>query len=256
MPEQPERPPLPRPPLQRIDPRARLALAAVLSVCVAVAQTLPACLLGLALGCALLVPARPPLGQLARRAAAVNVFVLFLWCVVPWTTPGEPALSLGPLTVTHAGLTLGLLVSLKANAIGALFTALTAGMDIATLGHALRRLGCPKALALLLLFMGRYIHVLHAEWHSLMTAARLRCFVPKSDAHTWRTLATLLGLLLVRSHDRARRVHEAMLLRAFTGSFRPLDSFAWRARDTAFTLALLMCAALLIWTELHGGPHA
>ena len=251
------RPPAPGvAPLRRIDPRARLALAAVLSVCVAVAQTFPACLLGLAPGCLLLLAARPKPGEALRRFGAVNLFVAFLWCVVPWTTPGAAVWSVGPLTVTAEGLRLTLLVSLKANAICALFTALTAGMDIATMGHALRRLGCPDALVWLLLFMGRYIHVLGSDWHSLMTAARLRCFVPRSDAHTWRTLATLLGLLLVRGHDRARRVHEAMLLRGFTGSFRPLDTFRWRPRDTVFTLALLTFTALLIWTELFfGGPH-
>lgn len=243
-------------PLQSIDPRARLATAALLSVCVAVAQTLAACLLGLSVGILLLAAARPDLRELGQRAAAVNIFLLFLWCVTPWTTPGHAVWSLGPLTVTGAGLWLSLLVSLKANAICAIFTALTTGMDIATLGHALRRLGCPQGLAWLLLFMGRYIHVIRGEWRSLMTAARLRCFVPKSNAHTWRTLATLLGLLLVRSHDRARRVHEAMLLRGFTGSFHPLDSFAWRGRDTAFTVALACCCALIICAELYGGPHA
>lgn len=242
-------------PLRQIDPRARLAVAALLSVCVAVARTLPACLFGLVLGLALLAAARPEAGRLARRAAAVNGFVLFLWCVTPWTTPGNAVWSAGPFTVTAAGLSLSLLVSLKANAICAIFTALTAGMDIAGMGHALRRLGCPDRLVWLLLFMGRYLHVIRSEWHNLMTAARLRCFVPKSNAHTWRTLATLLGLLLVRSHDRARRVHEAMLLRCFTGSFRPLERFGWSARDTVFTLALLGCSALLIWTELSGGPH-
>ena len=249
------RPPATGAPLRGIDPRARLAVAAVLSVCVAVAQTLPACLLGVALGCLLLLAARPEPAQVLRRFGAVNLFVAFLWCVVPWTTPGEPVWSAGRLTATGAGLRLTLLVSLKANAICALFTALTAGMDIATMGHALRRLGCPDALVWLLLFMGRYIHVLGSEWHSLITAARLRCFVPRSNAHTWRTLATLLGLLLVRGHDRARRVQEAMLLRGFTGSVRPLDSFRWRPRDTVFTLALLGCSALLLWTELHGGLH-
>ena len=242
-------------PRRGIDPRARLALAAVLSVCVAVTQNFSAGLLGLALGFLLLLAARPKPGEALRRFGAVNLFVVFLWCVVPWTTPGEAVWSAGPLTITGAGLRLSLLVSLKANAICALFTALTAGMDIATMGHALRRLGCPDALVWLLLFMGRYIHVLGSEWHSLMTAARLRCFVPRSDAHTWRTLATLLGLLLVRGHDRARRVHEAMLLRGFTGRFRPLDTFCWRPRDTAFTLALLACTALLLWTEFYGGPH-
>lgn len=242
--------------LTSIDPRARLAAAALLSVCVAVAQDLNACLAGLAVGLALLAAARPAPRTLLKRAAAVNAFLLFLWCVTPWTTPGHLVWSMGPLAVTREGLWLSLLVSLKANAICAIFTALTTGMDIATVGHALRRLGCPQRLTWLLLFMGRYIHVIHEEWHTLMTAARLRCFVPKSNAHTWRTLASLLGLLLVRSHDRARRVHEAMLLRGFTGSFRPLDSFAWRPRDTAFTLALLLGAALLVGMELYGGPHA
>lgn len=241
---------------QGIDPRARLASAALLSVCVAVAQTFPACLLGLALGCVLLALSRAPLGRCLRRAGAVNLFVAFLWCVVPWTTPGEPVWSLGPLTVTDAGLRLALLTTLKANAIFLLVTSLTAAMDISAMGHALRRLGCPQRLVWLLLFMGRYVHVLTAEWQSLITAARLRCFRPRSDAHTWRTLATLLGLLLVRGHDRARRVHEAMLLRGFTGSFRPLDSSRWRPRDTAVSLAFLCCAALLIWLELHGGSHA
>ena len=243
-------------PLQSIDPRARLAAAALLSVCVAVAQTLAACLLGLGLGLALLLAARADLRELGRRAFAVNIFLLFLWCVTPWTTPGNAVWSVGPLTVTGAGLWLSLLVSLKANAICAIFTALTAGMDIATLGHALGRLGCPQGLTWLLLFMGRYIHVIRGEWHALMTAARLRCFVPKSNAHTWRTLATLLGLLLVRSHDRARRVHEAMLLRCFTGSFRPLDTFAWRGRDTAFSVTLACCCALILCAELYGGLHA
>ena len=242
--------------LEHIDPRARVAAAAALSVCVAVAQGLPACLIGLALGILLLLAARPDLRDLGQRAAAVNIFLLFLWCITPWTTPGHAVWSLGPLTVTREGLWLSLLVSLKANAICAVFTALTTGMDIATLGHALRGLGCPRRLVWLILFMGRYIRVIHGEWHSLMTAARLRCFVPKSNAHTWRTLATLLGLLLVRSHDRARRVHEAMLLRCFTGSFRALDAFAWRGRDTAFTVALLGCCALILCAELYGGPHA
>lgn len=243
-------------PLRVIDPRARLAAAALLSICAAVAEHLGSCLLGLGIGCALLAAARPEARELARRAAAVNIFVLFLWCVTPWTTPGQAVWSAGPFIVTREGLSLSLLVSLKANAICAIFTALTAGMDMAGMGHALQRLGCPERLVWLLLFMGRYLHVVHGEWRSLMTAARLRCFVPKSNAHTWRTLATLLGLLLVRSHDRARRVHEAMLLRGFTGSFRPLDTFVWRPRDTVFTLAILVCTALLIWAEPHGGPHA
>lgn len=238
-----------------LDPRARLGAAAMLSICVAVAQTFSAALLGLALGLALLALARPPRGQILRRAGAVNFFLLFLWCLTPWTTAGKTVWSIGPIAVTDAGLALSLLVSLKANAICALFTALTLGLNLASCGHALRRLGCPGRLVLILLFMSRHIQVFRTQWQSLTTAARLRCFEPKSNAHTWRTIAALLGLLLVRSHDRALRVHEAMLLRGFTGSFYPLDNFCWRRRDTAFAMGFIFCAALLVWAELQGGLH-
>lgn len=246
----------PRTCIESLDPRARLAATALLSIIVAVAQTFSAALLGLLLGCALLAAARPPLRQILRRAKAVNLFLLFLWCITPWTTAGKIIWSIGPLAVTDAGLSLSLLVTLKANAICALFTALADNMEISATGHALRHLGCPQQLVLIIIFMGRYTRLLHSQWQSLMTAARLRCFELKSNAHAWSTLGALLGLLLVKSHERAHRVHEAMLLRGFTGSFHPLDNFCWRKRDTAFCLVLLLCAVLLIWVEFTRGAHA
>ena len=242
-------------PLQAIDPRVRLALAALTAVCLALLQNLTACWLGLALGAVLLAVARPPLLPLLRRLATVNLFILFLWCVTPWTTPGAILAQWGIFAVSVEGVRLSLLVSIKSNAIVCVFLALVANMDSPTVGHAMERLCCPRKLVFLFLFTGRYVHVLATEWQTLHVAARLRGFTPRTNLHTYRTLASLLGLLLVRSYERSLRVREAMLLRGFEGRFRSVAVFRARPVDALFALGLLLCLAGIVWTEYEGGPH-
>ena len=235
--------------LQEIDPRFRLVGAALSAIVIALLQTIHACWLGLGLAVVLLALSRPPLVPLFRRLAVINVFILFLWCVTPWTTPGNPLLHAGPFVITSEGLLLSLLVTLKSNAIACVLLALVATMNSSTLGCALEQLRCPEKLVFLFLFTSRYIHVLANEWQNLIVAARLRGFVPRTNLHTYNTLASLLGLLLVRSHDRSQRVHEAMLLRGFAGHFRTVTQFRTRRRDYFFMFVLILCLMALIWQE-------
>lgn len=238
--------------IQRIDPRVRVLLAVALAVALAQLRQVTACCLGLGLGGLLLALARAPLGPLVRRLAAVNVFILFLWLVTPWTTPGSVVWQWQIFQVSREGLYLSLLVTLKSNAIACIFLALVATLPATTLGHALERLGCPDKLVFLFLFTGRYIHLLAGEWQDLMTAARLRGFHPRTDMHTYRTVASLLGLLLVRSHDRALRTREAMLLRGFSGRFHALGSFRLRPLDGLAVLCIMPCLAGILWLEAGG----
>lgn len=238
--------------IRQIDPRMRVLLAVLLAVALALLQQVTACCLALGLGCVLLGLARAPLRPLWQRLAAVNMFILFLWLVTPWTTPGTVVWQWHFIQVSREGLYLSLLVTLKSNAIACVFLSLVATLPAATLGHALERLGCPDKLVFLFLFTGRYIHLLAAEWEDLVTAARLRGFRPRTDLHTYRTVASLLGLLLVRSHERAQRTHEAMRLRGFSGRFHSLDSFCLRPVDICFALATASCLACILWTEAGG----
>ena len=238
--------------LRRRDPRLRLLLAAALAVALAPLHQLASVALGLGLGVCLLPLARPPLRPLLRRLAAVNAFILFLWLTTPWTTPGTSVWQWGFLNVTAEGIRLSLLVTLKSNAVVCAFLALIATMPPSEFGHALERLRCPCKLVFLFLFTGRYVHLLAEEWRTLMTAARLRGFRPRSDMHTYRTFASLLGLLLVRSHERARRTREAMLLRGFDGRFHSVARFSVGPLDIAFSLGLLLCLAGILWTEYAG----
>lgn len=238
--------------IQQIDPRMRVLLAVLLAVALALLRQMTACCLGLGLGCVLLGLAQAPLGPLWRRLVAINIFILFLWLVTPWTTPGAVVWQWHFIQVSREGVYLSLLVTLKSNAIACVFLALVASLPAATLGHALERLGCPDKLVFLFLFTGRYIHLLAGEWQDLMTAARLRGFRPRTNLHTYRTVSSLLGLLLVRSHDRAQRTHEAMRLRGFSGRFHSLDSFCLRPVDVYFALATVFCLACILWFEAGG----
>ena len=241
--------------IQHIDPRVRMAFAGGLALCISLLHSLTACALALALGAALLAAARPPVRALLQRMATINIFVLFLWCVTPLTTPGTPLAQWGIFTVSAQGVHLALLVSIKSNAIACVFLALVATMNAPTAGHALERLHCPPKLVFLFLFTARYVHVIAQEWQTLLVAARLRGFCPRTNMHTYRTLASLLGLLLVRSYERSLRVREAMILRGFSGHFRSITVFRAHRGDCLFALGLLLCIAGIIAVECLGGPN-
>ena len=100
--------------------------------------------------------------------------------------------------------------------------------------HALRHLYVPEKLVNLFFFSFRYIHVIQEEYVRLSNALKIRCFRPKSNVHTYKTYAYLLGMLLLRSYDRSCRVYQAMLCRGFRGEFWMLDHFQIRKSDLIF----------------------
>lgn len=238
-------------PMHRFDPRVRLASAAFFSLCVALLRDPAAAAAALALAAAALAASLPPACLLIRRLAAVNVFILFLWATVPATMPGQELLAVGPISFSREGVAMAWLVTLKSNAILLAFLAMVATMNAPTMGHALDRLGVPPKLVFLFLFTYRYLHVIADEWRRLITAARLRGFVPRTGMHSYRTIAHLLAMVLVNSFDRSGRVYQAMILRGFSGRFASVVRFRARARDAVFALFWLAATAALTVMDLY-----
>ncbi len=242
-------------PIHTLDPRVRIALAAACAISLSLLQhPLPA-LAGLAGAASLFAASRPPLMPALRRLLAVNLFILFLWLTVPFSVPGDPLLSLRGAELTRQGIMLALLVTIKANALVLLFLALVATMPSPTIGYALERLHFPPKLVFLFLFSCRYIHVIGEEWERLHTAARLRGFVPRTNGHTYRTVGSMLGMVFVRSFDRAVRVHEAMRLRGFCGQFRSTAVFRATGRDLAFAVLILVCLTAVVIYDFQELSH-
>ena len=238
---------------QGLDPRARLLACAGAAVIFSLVQTVPAALLCLPPGLVLILLGRPRPLPLLRRLLTVNLFILFIWLTVPPTMHGETLFSLGSLHFSKEGLRLSLLVTLKCNAILLCLLALVSGISIPLIGCSLERLRVPAKLVFVFLFTCRYIHVIGEEWHKLRTAAGLRGFIPRSSLHTYRTIANMLGLVLINSFDRSRRIYEAMLLRGFEGSFHTVTELRGSRRDLVFVL-LFFCLLLgLLVSDLYFG---
>ena len=241
--------------IHALDPRYRLAACLVLSLVAALAKGLAAPLLVLGAGLLLTALSGASLGLVLRRAAAINVFILFLWLVLPVSTPGAPLLRVLGLTVTREGLDLALLVTLKANAVFLCILSLLATIPAPALGRAMTGLGAPAKFSFLFVFTYRFLHVIAEEYERLITAARLRGFVPATDRRTYRTYAALVAMVLVRSYDRSQRVYQAMLLRGFTGVFPSLGRFEARKRDVVFlccVIVLAVAAARIEWLARSG----
>lgn len=235
--------------LHRLDPRGKVAVAAVFAVTVAVAKTVPAVLAGFLLSLVGLVLARLPLKQVIGRLLVANSFVLFLWLVLPLTYPGEAVFALGPLSVSREGLILAGLITVKSNTLLIALIALVATIPVVTLGQALHMMRLPNKLCHLLLFTYRYLHVLEQEFHRLVQAMRIRGFQPRTNLHSYRSCAYLAAMLLVHSYDRADRVFQAMLCRGFHGIFYSLRTFSWHCRDGVFVVAAVLALAVVLYLE-------
>ena len=104
---------------------------------------------------------------------------------------------------------------------------------------ALEKLGVPKVLTVQLLMLYRYMFVLVEESIRMMRAYTLRSFSGKKPSY--RVFKQLLGNLLLRTIDRAQRIHMAMLSRAFTGEIKIARQFSFGVSEIFY---LAGCIAL------------
>ena len=87
----------------------------------------------------------------------------------------------------------------------------------------LRKLRVPAVVVAILAFMYRYVFVVWDELDKMRTARKARAFSGGSLTYRWKTLSQLIGMLLIRSLNRAERIHGAMSSRGWDGEVRWLD---------------------------------
>jgi len=236
--------------LHRLDPRVKIISGFALIASISLCSRFGAALAGLALAIILVFTAHLKFGSVARRLLLVNGFVLFLWLTLPLTYPGTTIHLLGPIAVSHEGILLALLIGIKTNAAVLVLVGLLATSSVAELGNALARLRVPAKLCLLLFFSYRYIFVIHQEYLRLVRAAKLRCFKAGTNIHTYRTTGYLFGMTLIKSHHRAHRIKQAMILRGFEGRFHSLHQARIGTAEIVFSLLMVVSIAALIALEI------
>lgn len=148
-----------------------------------------------------------------------------------------PALQLGPWLLSEGTLTMTSIV-LRALLAASAALVLVAVTGFNELCRALARLGVPQALVMQLMFLHRYLGVLADEALRMGAAHAQRS---GGRGLPLRQYGVLAGRLLVRTWDRAERVHRAMCARGFSGTLPGGTPGRWGAAEWAW-LALWMLA--------------
>jgi cobalt/nickel transport system permease protein len=230
-------------PVHRLDPRAKLVTAAVFVLMVVsfpkhtVSALLPYFLFPVVLA----TSGRLPLRYLAAKLVVVAPFALMIAAFNP-LLDRQVMLRIGDLAVTGGWLSFCSVL---------LRVALTAGAALVLIGvtsfrglcSAFGRCGVPRVLTVQLMFLYRYLFVLGDEATRMIRARTLRTF--KGRGLGLRVYSSILGHLLLRTMDRAQRVHRAMLARGFTGEIHWLRGWRFGLPEVLFVTG--WCTAFIVF---------
>ena len=232
--------------LHRLDPRVKIIVAILFSVMVALTDKYTLLTGGLLFAVGAVAVARLRAKEIISRLLVVNSFIFLLWLMLPFTFPGKNIYTLGSFNISQEGIKYALLITIKSNAIILAGIALLSTSSIFNLVHALRHLHFPDKLTQLFFFTYRYTQTIHSEYIRLNNAIKIRGFKPRTNFHTYRTYAYLVGMMLVRSYDRSKRVYNAMLCRGFKGKFWTLNHFVFKKSDVVAGIVMLSCIMGLV----------
>lgn len=232
--------------IDSIDPRARIIAACLFSIIVVFSENLIALIFALAISFFIATSANLNLKRTLRRVVAMDLFIVAMIIMLPFTMPGEVLFYVFGWPASAEGFFKAIAIALKANAVILMLLALVGTLDATTLGHALGRLHVPEKLVHLLLFTVRYLEVISREYKRMRKAMKARAFVPRSNLHTWRSVGYLVGMLLVRSLERSERILAAMKCRGYSGKLYLIDNMAWRNRDSLVMILILLFALIML----------
>lgn len=158
--------------------------------------------------------------RLFRRSLVVLPFVLCIGLFNPFVQR-EVMFSVGGFDITEGWVTLVALLLRGLLTMQAVLL-LIQSTGFYRLCRALERLYVPRLLTMQLLFLYRYLLVLLQETLSMRRAVASRGYGRTN--YPLRFWGTFTGQLLLRTLERAQRIHQAMLARGFSTSSDTQDS--------------------------------
>ena len=202
-------------PLHRLDPRAKVitTILFVISVVSFDRYTISAMLPFLIYPVVLLAVADLPVGVILRKVLIVVPFALMIGLFNPFFDQ-QVLMQIGSIEIWGGWVSCGsiLLRALLTVSAALILVAMTGFQAIC---QALEKLGMPRVFVVQLTFLYRYIFVLTDEGVRTARARQLRSFGKRGLG--LRQFGSLVGHLLLRTWERAERIHMAMLSRGFSG---------------------------------------
>jgi cobalt/nickel transport system permease protein len=189
-----------------------------------------------------------PAGYLLGKVLVAAPFAFFVGIFNPLMDRAV-LMQLGPLDLSGGWVSFAsIMIRFTLTVSAALILVASSGFNSVCM--ALEKLGTPRILAVQLLFLYRYIFVLTDEASRMARARSLRTFDGRGLG--FKVFCSMIGQLLLRTLDRAKRVHLAMCCRGFDGEIRATRLLKIRGRDLGFMLGW---SGLFILMRLYPLPQ-
>ena len=219
-------------PIHRLDPRAKLVTTLVFITTVVsfgkyeISALLPFFIYPVIL----CVMGNLPAAYLLRKIVLVSPFAILIGIFNP-LMDRDILINLGGTGISGGWVSFASVLIRFSLTVGAalVLIAVTGFNAVCT---ALEKLGTPKAFVVQLMFLYRYMFVLVDEASRMVRARSLPSFGSKgSGIHTY---GSLVGHLLLRTMDRAQRIHLAMCCRGFEGQILIMKPLKIRPIEIGF----------------------
>ena len=230
--------------LQRLDPRVKLVGLTGLLVAATLSRRLSVIVAIFAVGLLLAALSNVPLKTLLKRGwIGALLFSGFIAAPAVFITPGDIVYRLPLLgfPITWAGLKSAALLIARAETAVTLSLLLALCTAWAHALKALRAVGAPAPLVVILGMTYRYIFLLLGAAREMVEARQSRSVGAMEPSDERRYAIAAIGVLLGKSLRLSNEVHLAMLARGFRGEVWTMDEFIMRPRDW---IALAAFAAL------------
>lgn len=231
-------------PLHRLDPRVKLITTLVFIATVvsfdkySISELIPFVLFP----AVQISIAGLPVGYLLKKVLWVSPFAVLVGIFNPLMDQ-DILFYIGNIGISGGwGSFFSILIRSLLTVTAALVLIATTGFD--TLCVALQKLGVPRLFVVQLMFLYRYIFVLMDEAARMVRAISLRSF--NTGAMHFRIFVPMMGHLLLRTLDRAQRIHLAMQCRGFDGHIRVIRFMKIGFADILFAAG---CAAFFLFLK-------
>ncbi|HDD36581.1 MAG: cobalt ECF transporter T component CbiQ [Archaeoglobaceae archaeon] len=223
--------------LHKFDPRAKIVSFLTLIFSIVLIPDLKVALMAFTFSVFILALSKLPLSFVFKYLKWVTMFVLSIFTILALTFPGEKT-SFYFISLSKDGIYSGALISIRAIAATMLVFPMIGTMRFDETIKALYMLRIPNSLVQMLMFTYRYIFVFADEFHRMLTAMESKGFKLKTNLYSFAVIGRAIGMLFVKSYERAERVYQAMLSRGYTGNPKTIADFKMDAKD--FFLATLI----------------
>jgi len=173
-----------------------------------------------------------PFMFIVKKVFLVSPFAVFIGIFNPLLDSGQVLIFNG-LTISAGWLSF-FSIMLKFTLTVSTALLLIATTSFPNVCHALRQLGLPSLFVSQLSFLYRYIFVLMEETMRIVRARNMRSYGERGKGI--RIFVRIVGILFIRTVERAERVYFAMLSRGFQGDMPSLKRFGIKTGDVIFAV--------------------